>query len=68
MRSSSIQLSRINQFSLSPIGVPIGNVRRGGGWLTPKSEVRLGGMEGDNGLSPMGGKGRDSSRGGQGSS
>ena len=37
-----------------------------GGWLTLKSEVRLGGMEGANRLSPMGGKGHDSSRGGAG--
>ena len=31
-------------------------MKRGVG-LTPKSEVRLGGTEGANGLSPMGGKG-----------
>ena len=37
------------------------------GWLTPESEVRLGGMEGANGLFPMGGKrGHDGSRGGAG--
>ena len=44
-----------------------GHTKRGGG-LTPKSEVRLGVTEGANSLSPMGGKGCDGSRGGQGSS
>ena len=35
-------LSWINRFSLSPIGIPIGDVMKRGGGLTPKSEVRLG--------------------------
>ena len=62
-------VSQIDQFSLGPIGNPIGDVRREGGWLTPESGVRLGGTEGANGLFPMGGKmGRDGSREGQGSS
>ena len=51
-----VMVSRIDQFSLGPIGIPIGDVMKRGGGLTPKSEVRLGGMEGANGLFPMGGK------------
>ena len=35
-------------------GLPIGDVRREGGWLTPKSGVRLEGMEGANRLFSMG--------------
>ena len=49
-------------------GSPIGDVQKRDGGLTPKSEVRLGGTEGANGLSPMRGKGCEGSRGGQGSS
>ena len=62
-----VMVSWINRFSLGPIGGPIGDIQKRG-LLTPKSEVRLGGMEGANGLFPMGGKGCDGSRGGQGSS
>ena len=61
-------LSQIDWFFLGPIGGPIGDVRRGG-LVDTQVGSEAGGTEGANGLSPMGGKGRDGSRGGgQGSS
>ena len=50
-------------------GSPIGDVtKRGGGLVDTRVRSEVGGMEGANGLFPMGGKGRDGSRGGQDSS
>ena len=61
------KLSQIDRFSLSPIGGCIGDVRGGVVIGTQvRSETR--GVEGANGLSPMGGKRHDGSRGGQSSS